>query len=80
MFVENLKTIAIKVLMLYIIAGIGFAADKFGVFTRDDAKRVIKDVYKRQACLRAEFAIRHSRCALAFASHGTARAYAYAFD
>ena len=41
MFVENLKTIAIQVLMLYIIAGIGFAADKFGVFTRDDAKRVI---------------------------------------
>ena len=29
------------------------------------------------ACLRVEFAIRHSRCALAFASHGTARAHAY---
>ena len=29
------------------------------------------------ACLRAEFAIHHSRCALAFASHDTARAYAY---
>lgn len=41
MFVENLKTIAIQVLMLYIIAGIGFAADKFGVFTRDDSKRFI---------------------------------------
>lgn len=41
MFFENLKTIALQVVMLYIIAGIGFAADKFGVFTRDDAKRVI---------------------------------------
>ena len=29
------------------------------------------------ACLRAASAIRHSRCALAFASHDTARAYAY---
>ena len=29
------------------------------------------------ACLRAEFAIHHSRCALAFASHDTARAHAY---
>ncbi len=41
MFFENLKTIALQVVMLYIIAGIGFAADKFGVFTRDDSKRVI---------------------------------------
>ena len=29
------------------------------------------------ACLRAEFAIHHSRCALAFASHDTAKAHAY---
>lgn len=41
MFLENLKTIAVQVLILYIIAGIGFVADKSGIFTRDDAKRVI---------------------------------------
>lgn len=41
MFLENLKTIALQVVMLYIIAGIGFAADKTGVFTRNDAKKVI---------------------------------------
>lgn len=41
MFFENLKTIAVQVFMLYMIAGIGFAADKFGIFTREDAKRVI---------------------------------------
>ncbi len=41
MFFENLKTIALQVVMLYIIAGIGFVADKSGVFTRDDAKKVI---------------------------------------
>lgn len=41
MFLENLKTIAIQVFCLYIIAGIGFVADKKGVFSRNDAKRVI---------------------------------------
>lgn len=41
MFLENLKTIAVQVLILYLIAGVGFAADKSGIFTREDAKRVI---------------------------------------
>ncbi len=41
MFLENLKTIAVQVGMLYIIAGIGFVADKAKIFSKDDARRVI---------------------------------------
>lgn len=41
MFLENLKTIALQVLILYLIAGIGFVADKTGVFRRQDSKKVI---------------------------------------
>lgn len=41
MFFDNLKTIALQVLILYLIAGIGFAADKTGVFTKKDSKKVI---------------------------------------
>ncbi len=36
MFLENLKTIALQVLVLYLIAGIGFVTDKTGVFKQSD--------------------------------------------
>lgn len=41
MFLENLKTIALQVLILYLIAGIGFVTDKIGIFRQADAKRLI---------------------------------------
>ena len=41
MFFYNLKTIATQVLILYLIAGIGFVTDKVGLFKKADAKRLI---------------------------------------
>ena len=41
MFFENLKTIGMQVLILYLIAGIGFATDKIGIFRQADGKRLI---------------------------------------
>lgn len=41
MFFDNLKTIATQVLILYLIAGIGFVTDKLGLFKKADAKRLI---------------------------------------
>lgn len=41
MFFENLKTIATQVLILYLIAGVGFVTDKIGIFKQIDAKRLI---------------------------------------
>ncbi len=41
MFLENLKTIALQVLMLYLIAGVGFVTDKTGIFKQTDAKKLI---------------------------------------
>lgn len=41
MFLDNLKTIGLQVLILYLIAGIGFVTDKIGVFRQKDAKRLI---------------------------------------
>ena len=41
MFVENLKTIALQVSILYMIAGVGFVADKTKIFRREDSKKVI---------------------------------------
>lgn len=41
MFLDNLKTIAMQVLILYLIAGIGFVTDKVGIFRQADAKRLI---------------------------------------
>lgn len=41
MFFDNLKTIATQVLILYLIAGIGFVTDKAGLFKKADAKRLI---------------------------------------
>lgn len=41
MFVDNLKTIALQVFILYLIAGIGFVTDKVGIFKQSDGKRLI---------------------------------------
>ena len=41
MFLENLKTIALNVGILYLIAGVGFIADKTKIFPKDSAKKVI---------------------------------------
>lgn len=41
MFLENLKTIAVQVLILYVIAAIGFVTDKTGIFKKADGKRLI---------------------------------------
>lgn len=41
MFLENLKTIALQVLILYLIAGVGFVTDKTGIFKQADGKRLI---------------------------------------
>ncbi len=41
MFFSNVKTIAVQVLILYLIAGIGFVTDKIGVFKKSDGKRLI---------------------------------------
>lgn len=41
MFFENLKTIATQVLILYLIAGIGFVSEKTGVLKQADAKKLI---------------------------------------
>lgn len=41
MFLENLKTIGLQVLMLYLIAGVGFITDKTGIFKQSDGKRLI---------------------------------------
>ncbi|MCR5207602.1 MAG: AEC family transporter [Eubacterium sp.] len=40
-FIENLKTVAYQVLILYAIAGVGFAADKSKIFRREDTKKLI---------------------------------------
>lgn len=41
MFFDNLKTIALQVFILYLIAAIGFVTDKIGIFRQVDAKRLI---------------------------------------
>ncbi len=40
-FLDNLKTVAYQVLILYAIAGVGFAADKTKVFQQKDGKKLI---------------------------------------
>lgn len=41
MFLENLKTISLQVLMLYLIAFVGFITDKTKIFRQADGKRLI---------------------------------------
>lgn len=40
-FFGNLQTVAIQVVILYLIAGVGFVADKSKIFVRADAKRLV---------------------------------------
>jgi len=40
-FLTNLQTVAIQVLILYLIAAVGFAADKTKIFVQSDAKRLV---------------------------------------
>lgn len=45
MFFDNLKTIALQVFLLYLIAGIGFVTDKLGVFRQADGKRLVDLIF-----------------------------------
>lgn len=40
-FLDNLQTVAIQVVILYLIAGIGFVADKTKIFVQADGKRLV---------------------------------------
>ncbi len=40
-FIDNLKVVAIQVIILYLIAGVGFVADKTKIFKQNDAKRLV---------------------------------------
>ncbi len=40
-FLQNLQTVFIQVLILYLIASVGFAADKTKIFVQADAKRLV---------------------------------------
>lgn len=40
-FLSNLQTVAIQVIILYLIAGVGFVADKTKIFVRADAKKLV---------------------------------------
>lgn len=40
-FLGNLQTVAIQVVILYLISGVGFVADKSKIFVRADAKRLV---------------------------------------
>ena len=40
-FITNLQTVAIQVVILYLIAAVGFAADKTKIFVQADAKRLV---------------------------------------
>ena len=44
-FFSNLQTVAIQVLILYLIAGIGFAADKTKIFVRADASKLVDLIF-----------------------------------
>lgn len=45
MFLDNLKTIALQVFILYLMAGVGFVTDKLGVFRQKDGKRMIDLIF-----------------------------------
>ena len=40
-FISNLTTVALQVLVLYLIAAVGFVADKTKIFTKADGKRLV---------------------------------------
>ena len=39
-FINNLKVVAVQVIILYLISGIGFIADKTKIFVQADGKRL----------------------------------------
>lgn len=45
MFLDNLKTIALQVFILYLMAGVGFVTDKVGLFKQSDGKRLIDLIF-----------------------------------
>lgn len=44
-FLGNLQTVAIQVIILYLIAGVGFVADKTKIFRQSDAKRLVDLIF-----------------------------------
>lgn len=40
-FLDNLQTVAVQVVILYLIAGVGFVADKTKIFVQADGKRLV---------------------------------------
>lgn len=44
-FLGNLQTVAIQVVILYLIAGVGFFADKTKIFPRADAKKLVDLIF-----------------------------------
>lgn len=44
-FLDNLQIVAIQVVILYLIAGLGFVADKTKIFTRADGKRLVDLIF-----------------------------------
>ena len=40
-FINNLKVVAVQVIILYLISGIGFIADKTKIFVQADGKRLV---------------------------------------
>lgn len=44
-FFDNLQVVAIQVIILYMIAGVGFAADKLNIFKQADSKRLVDLIF-----------------------------------
>lgn len=55
-FLGNLQTVAIQVVILYLIAGVGFVADKTKIFVQADGKRLVDLLFN----LILPFAVIHS--------------------
>lgn len=45
LFLDNLKTIALQVFILYLMAGVGFVTDKIGLFKQSDGTRLIDLIF-----------------------------------
>lgn len=44
-FLDNLQVVAIQVIILYLISGVGFVADKSKIFRQSDAKRLVDLIF-----------------------------------
>ena len=40
-FLSNLQTVAVQVVILYLISAVGFVADKFKIFVKADATKLV---------------------------------------